>query len=479
MRLTRVLAALGVVLCGFTVKAWTQLPPPVLPWNTTPALPTLTTSPDSTAYDLSATLLTASPPLYINVFHTEANTPEFPGVLCTGDSTSVKYASTPFAGQHHYKNQDYVISKALNPDAWYQSYQSVIPPCTGLSGAGNPNLTFNGYHFWAINYLTVANRNGTGFRHHLMTALVNYGQPGADILNIFASPLYYLSNNRVSCPFGAGHVACDAMSWMFPTGNGLGAMAGRTFPMSADPTPAHEAGTLNLISSAVSYLTGNTYGLMGNMTYNAALDKLYFYYTDIVSDSGVLKMQLLRREATKFTGGGPAFHYMTEFKAPEVILSANDGRVDFGSQGPPNAQQPVNLGPGSTLITHSSYMKVGYHSALQKWVVLYMCKAALPENGPATDICMQLSDDEYLSTLHISSNDAPTFGVHIPNDALINGWGNGYRVEQFGVRKNGWGHHFRDGYGDVIVYFPVVLPGAGNTFGAHVYSKRVCVNGPC
>jgi len=441
------------------------------------------------AYDFSVTDLDGAgndPHRFVAVFHAD---PYARGGW--GDSVAVRYGQYadvptwhPGSFGQHLKDQDMVITRAMNSDSRYQS----SPTETSVSGAGNPILIYNKWQFWGVHYLTVAQETpgGSGaLRHYLMSAMLDYSNPGADLRNIFSSRMYYLANSTSYCPYTWNLALCGiGYQWSYfePQGGGLGPLAGRSFALSGgpgqgtgDPAPTHDSASYAPIQSGVAYSTIHTWGLMGSMSYTPDINHLYYYYTDVVQEGGYRKMRLLRREATH-TSTNPIFYYLTEF-APPVVLK--DSTHECVADESPQARAeycylpgvgPVSQGDLGKLVSGPTYLKVNYAPYRGKWVVLYSCVSE--SRGGAADICLQMSANPELSDINIRLNDSDTYGIKFYDDPVIQPHGNNYALGQFNILKDGWGWH--NSGTDVVIYVPVNLGSTSvGPAGVSIYAKRV------
>lgn len=399
---------------------------------------------NSLAYDFSTIALNPSWP-YLAVFHAE---PYAKGVGCAGDSVAARYGSKawspigPDVFGTHYQNRDMVVTRTPG----YSEYM-YSPDCGSVSGAANPILVYsmrnpaNPGGTWALHWVSMRKENNL-WRHYLMVAIMD----ARYMRNIFAGQIWGLGGPAPTCGY---NVNCGELIGTQFSVETSGLLAWKDLPRLR---PAHEDYTNRRIQSAIGYQNAyRTQGLLGTITSNADHTEYNFYYTDVVEEGGQLKYKILRRSY--------GIH-LTHMGSPIGLKTL--------SATPKTSNQSADLDK----LTYTPAVKVNYHIHARRYVVLYNCH----DSNFRPDVCLQLSASVDLSDIHLDRFDSNVYGLRLYNDPVIPKDSNGhYYVGQMNIRKDGWGQHFTDGHGQVIVYVPVNAGAAPNPWNAGIYGKQVSI----
>lgn len=363
-------------------------------------------------YDFSVTQKDSSN--YIGVFHSEAMW-QTPGGV--GDSSAAVYASSPnslFATRTFGSSAigDYVTSRVANCDSKYMFGGSAgqANSCAGIGQGGNPVLIQRPLHSqsvpeWGLFHLSVTDlgdvpqdpsqpisgSNPRTWRHYLML-----GQP-SNVLSMTDTTWTTLYKNSGGSDdwktWTNGSLARDT------SGNR------RSYDASTEPIPVREwtSAQLPVYSNSYSSGSGNTQGLIGNMSFDSGNSTLHFFYIDRDNSTGAL--YTARRDAPNDAYGVASFNYWNT--------------------------------PVSGLTWDAQ--KIAYHLGRSRWAVMSACT---PDG--VRDICLQFSSGSGVSTVtNVAKPDTST----VANLALdLRKWFRSYNLgvagqinEQIGILKNGYG----------------------------------------
>ena len=162
---------------------------------------------------------------------------------------------------------------------------------------------------------------------------------------------------------------------------------------SYEPWPVRLYGDRSLFQGQREvYNSADTHGLIGNMTYNGARDRIYFFYVDIVGEQHVT----MRQETID-------------------LESINWWR------------DPVRI--------RDDWVNVAYHAGLDRWAVLFNC---WDEQKEGWDVCMQLTDSADVDEVAtLEKGPQVEYGLGLTdyfNDPNTHGV-----MEQYGFLKNEYG----------------------------------------
>lgn len=292
------------------------------------------------SYDFNVTELDSGS--YVAIFHAE---PYDYLTDCWGDTVAAKYASSA-DGYFGSRSR----SAAGNPGAG--DYIVTRPRSDALPGCTNPNsgdATYFRWRYdaanpllikrktsddfqWTLTWLAVSrgddSNNGTVLRHYLMQAVLQ------DAKNLFTTQWAALVNDGVP-PLSLG-------------GDRWQIFQGPLIDQAYNPVPAREfsSGSQGYVQGAWGTSDpGRTQGLIGNISYDKGLSKVYFFYSD---------------------GEGPAATYQ---------------RTAFSTQ-------DLNWWTTPTApILNTPVTKIAYHTGVNRWMVVYGCNPTLD----GWDMCIQFT----------------------------------------------------------------------------------------